>query len=59
MEHFPCVDNKREELVVRWMAWAIAAILKPKALLVAENLCLRRQLVVLHGRDPHHRYARI
>jgi hypothetical protein len=32
------------------MAWAIAALLKPKALLVAENLCLRQQLIVLQRR---------
>lgn len=34
------------DLVIRWMAWAIAALLKPQARLVAENLCLRQQLVV-------------
>src|SRR5215510_1688053 len=33
------------------MAWAIAALLRPKALLVAENLCLRQQLVVLRRRQ--------
>jgi hypothetical protein len=32
--------------VIRWIAWAIVALLKPKALLVAENMCLRQQLVV-------------
>jgi hypothetical protein len=37
------------------MAWAIAALLKPKALLVAENLCLRQQLVVLQCRRPRPR----
>jgi len=37
--------------VIRWMAWAIAGLLKPKALLVAENLCLRQQLVVLQRRQ--------
>jgi hypothetical protein len=42
MEHSRCGDNKREGLVIRWMAWAIAALLKPEALLVAENPgCLR------------------
>jgi hypothetical protein len=37
------------------MAWAIAALLKPKALLVAENLCLRQQPVVLQRRQPRPR----
>jgi hypothetical protein len=41
--------------VIRWMAWAIAALLKPKALLAAENLCLRQQLVVLQRRRPRPR----
>jgi hypothetical protein len=38
MEHSRRGDNEREGLVIRWMAWTIAALLKPKALLVAENL---------------------
>lgn len=38
--------------MIRWMAWAIAALLKPRALLVAENLCLRQHLVVLQRRQP-------
>jgi hypothetical protein len=42
-------------LVIRWIAWAIAALLKPKAQLVAENLCLRQQLVVLQRRQPRPR----
>jgi hypothetical protein len=37
--------------VIRWMAWAVAAFFKPKSLLVAENLCLRQQLLVLR-RNP-------
>ena len=37
------------------MTWAIAAFLKPKALLVAENLCLRQQLIVLQRRQPRPR----
>jgi hypothetical protein len=41
--------------VIRWMAWAISALLKPKALLVVENLCLRQQLVVLQRRQPRPR----
>jgi len=33
--------------VVRFLVWAISAALKSKALLIAENLCLRQQLLVL------------
>ena len=55
MEHSRCDADKREELVIRWMAWAIAALLKPKALLVAENLCLRQPLIVLQRRQPRPR----
>jgi hypothetical protein len=42
--------------VIRWMTWAIAAVLKPKALLVAENLCLPQQLIVLQRRQPRPRF---
>jgi hypothetical protein len=52
MEHSRCDANKREALVIRRMAWAIEALLKPKARLVAENLSLRQQLVVLQRRQP-------
>jgi transposase InsO family protein len=55
MEHSRRYANKREGLVIRWMAWAIAALLKPKARLVAENLCLRQQLVVFQRRQPRPR----
>jgi hypothetical protein len=41
--------------VIRWVAWAIVGLLKPKALLVAENMCLRQQLVVLLRRQPRPR----
>jgi hypothetical protein len=41
--------------VVRFLVWAISAVLKPRALLVAENLCLRQQLLVLQGRCPQPR----
>ncbi len=44
-------------LVVRWMALAIIELFKPKALLVAENLCLRQQLLVLQRRHPRPRLA--
>ena len=43
---------------MRWMARAVVALLKPKALLVAENLCLRQQLVVLRRREPRLRLLR-
>jgi hypothetical protein len=38
--------------VLRLLVLAIAAIFRPKALLIAENLCLRQQLVVLQRRHP-------
>jgi hypothetical protein len=41
--------------VVHFLVWVISAALKPKALLVAENLCLRQQLLVLQRRHPQPR----
>ena len=41
--------------MVQWVVLAIVAVLKPKALLVAENLCLRQQLLVLKRRPPRPR----
>ena len=41
--------------MVRWVALAIAVLFKPKAFLVAENLCLRQQLLVLQRRHPRPR----
>jgi putative transposase len=38
--------------VLRIFVWAISAALRPKALLVAENLCLRQQLLVLQRKHP-------
>jgi hypothetical protein len=40
-----------------WWAWAIAACWRSRAALVAENLCLRQQLLVLRRRQlwPRHR----
>jgi putative transposase len=38
--------------VFRFVLCAIAAIFRPRALLIAENLCLRQQLLVLHRRRP-------
>ena len=39
----------------QWAARAVACFLKSKAFLVAENLCLRQQLVVLQRRHPRPR----
>ena len=36
----------------RCLLWVIAATIRPKVLLVADNLCLRQQLVVLQRRKP-------
>jgi hypothetical protein len=41
--------------MVRFLAWTISAVLKPRAMLVAENLCLRQQLLVLEREDPRPR----
>jgi hypothetical protein len=41
--------------VVRFLVWAISALLEPKALLVAENLCPRQQLLVLQRGHPQPR----
>jgi hypothetical protein len=41
--------------VLRLLILAIAAIFRPKALLIAENLCLRQQLVVVQRRHPRPR----
>jgi hypothetical protein len=38
--------------VFRFLLWAILAALKPKALVVAENVCLRQQLLVLQRQRP-------
>jgi len=39
----------------RCLLWALAAAVQPKALLIADNLCLRQQLVVLQRRKPRPR----
>jgi putative transposase len=36
----------------RCLLWAIAAAVRPKVLLIADNLCLRQQLLVLQRRKP-------
>ena len=41
--------------MLRCLLWVIAAAIRPKALLVADNLCLRQQLVVLQRRKPRPR----
>jgi len=38
--------------VLRLLILAIAATFRPKSLLIAENLCLRQQLLVLQRRHP-------
>jgi hypothetical protein len=43
--------------VLRLLVLAIAAIFRPKTLLIAENLCLRQQLVVLQRRRELRRSA--
>jgi hypothetical protein len=37
--------------VFRFLLWAILVALKPKSLLIAENLCLQQQLLVLQRRQ--------
>ena len=41
--------------MLRCLLWVIAAAIRPKALLVADNLCLRQQLVVLQRHKPRPR----
>ena len=38
--------------MIRWWVHIISTCFKSKAQLVAENLCLRQQLVVLKRRQP-------
>jgi hypothetical protein len=38
--------------MLRCLLWVLAAAVQPKALLIADNLCLRQQLVVLQRRKP-------
>jgi putative transposase len=39
----------------RCLLWTIAAAVRPKVLLIADNLCLRQQLLVLQRRKPRPR----
>ena len=41
--------------VVRFLVWAISAAFRPRVLLIAENLWLRQQLLVLQRRHPQPR----
>ena len=41
--------------MLRCLLWAVAAAVQPKALLIADNLCLRQQLIVLQRRKPRPR----
>jgi hypothetical protein len=49
------VEDGRGVSVIRWAGRAIAAWAKPRADLIAENLCLRQQLLVLERRTPRPR----
>jgi hypothetical protein len=40
----------------RCLLWAIAAAIQPKVLLIADNLCLRQQLLILQRRKPRPRF---
>ena len=39
----------------RCLLWAFAAAMRPRLLLIADNLCLRQQLLVLQRRKPRPR----
>jgi hypothetical protein len=41
--------------MIKWTGKAIAAWFTPRASLIAENLCLRQQLLVLERRTPRPR----
>ena len=41
--------------MLRCLLWALAAAVQPKALLIADNLCLRQQLIALQRRKPRPR----
>jgi hypothetical protein len=46
------VQQQGERSMLRCLLWALAAPVQPKALLIADNLCLRHQLLVLQRRKP-------
>ena len=39
----------------RCLLWVFAAAMRPRLLLIADNLCLRQQLLVLQRRKPRPR----
>src|SRR5262249_44990592 len=43
------------EVMLRCLLWELVAAVQPKAVLIADNLCLRQQLVVLQRRIPRPR----
>jgi hypothetical protein len=43
----------------RCLLWAIAAAMRPRALVIADNLCLRQQLLVLQRRKPRPRLTEL
>src|SRR5215467_1902400 len=45
----------RERSMFRCLLWAFAAAMRPRLLLIADNLCLRQQLLVLQRRHPRPR----
>src|SRR5215510_1108140 len=49
------VQEQGERSMLRCLLWAVAAAVQPKALLIADNLCLRQQLLVLQRRMPRPR----
>jgi hypothetical protein len=40
----------------RCLLWGVIAVFRPKLLLIADDLCLRRQLLVLRRRNPPPRF---
>jgi hypothetical protein len=50
-------DGRQGAQVFRFPALAIAAIFRRRALLIAESLCLRHQLLALHRRHPRPRLS--
>jgi hypothetical protein len=49
------VEQLRGGEMLRCLLWAIAAAVRPKILLIADNLCLRQQLLVLKRQKPRPR----
>ena len=49
------VQQQGERSMLRCLLWALAAAVQPKVLLIADNLCLRQQLLALQRRMPRPR----